>query len=57
MNRKAWQDGMERILKNLKTARDNLIIAEKNVVIVKEQVEESEFILEAYEEKIKTFKK
>ena len=47
---------MERIKNNCKTAKANLVIAEKNVVIVKEQVEESEFILEAYRVKIKSFK-
>ena len=56
MNKKAWQDGMERIKNNVKTSKANLVIAEKNVVIVREQVEESKFILEAYRAKIKSFK-
>ena len=56
MNKKEWKEGMNRIINNLETAKANLKIAENNVIIVEGQVEESEFILEAYEEKIKTFK-
>lgn len=56
MNKKEWVDAMARVVDNLETAIKNLKVAEKNVEIVKGQIEESEFMIIQYREKIKTFK-
>ena len=56
MNKKDWQEARLRVSDNLKMAKSNLEIAEKNVIIISGQIEESSFMISAYDEKIKTFK-
>ena len=56
MNKKGWQEGLERIKESYDTALKNLEVSKKNVIIVEGQVEESKFMVESYKAKIKTFK-
>lgn len=56
MNKKDWKEGLGRLVKNLEMAGKNLEVSKKNVIIIEGQQEETEFMISAYKDKIKTFK-